>query len=155
MRPTDPFESLLERYRGLLYSQAIKFSRRGADTDDLLQEAAIALWGDRERLLGLPAVQQAALVWRIGRNAMISTLRRTPQTEGLPDYYEATTDDNTMVRELHERIALLDEPDRTIVEMQLQGYSYEEIAAATGLTEKNVSVRLVRTKERLKKTFEI
>ena len=95
------------------------------------------------------------MVWRIGRNAMIDTLRRSRPTEALPDYYEATADDNTMVRELHERIALMDEPDRTLLTMQLEGYSYDEIAAATGLTEKNVSVRLVRAKEKLKKTYYI
>ncbi len=155
VRPQDPFDNLLHRYRGLLYTQARHFSRRGTDADDLLQEAAIALWGDRERLLGLPAVEQAAMVWRIGRNAMIDTLRRSRPTEALPDYYEATADDNTMVRELHERIALMDEPDRTLLTMQLEGYSYDEIAAATGLTEKNVSVRLVRAKEKLKKTYYI
>jgi DNA-directed RNA polymerase specialized sigma24 family protein len=35
--------------------------------------------------------------------------------------------------------------------MQLEGYSYEEIGNALGMTEKNVSVRLVRAKERLKR----
>ena len=155
VRPTDPFDAMLHRYRGLLYSQAIRFARRGAEPDDLLQEAAIALWGDRERLLGLTAVQQAAMVWRIGRNAMISTLRRTPRTEAMPDRYDAAADDSTAVHELHERIALMDEPDRTLLTMQLEGYSYDEIAAATGLTAKNVSVRLVRAKEKLKKTYYI
>jgi DNA-directed RNA polymerase specialized sigma24 family protein len=37
--------------------------------------------------------------------------------------------------------------------MQLEGYSYEEIGNALEMTEKNVSVRLVRTKERLRKAM--
>ena len=55
--------------------------------------------------------------------------------------------------QLHERIALLPEPDRTIVTMQLEGYSYEEIGQQLGMTEKNVSVRLVRIKEKIRKEW--
>ena len=37
--------------------------------------------------------------------------------------------------------------------MQLEGYSYEEIGKQLEMTEKNVSVRLVRAKERLRKAM--
>ena len=64
-------------------------------------------------------------------------------------------EDRSLLRELHERIALLDEPDRTIVRLQLEGYNYVEIGDRVGMTEKNVSVRLVRIKEKLRKSMEI
>lgn len=123
--------------------------------DDLLQEATVALWRDHERLLSLSGISQAALIWKIGRNAVIDSLRRVKETEELPENYEAVEEDRSLLRELHERIALLDEPDRTIVGMQLEGYSYEEIAAHVGMTEKNVSVRLVRIREKLRKSMTI
>ena len=123
--------------------------------DDLLQEATVALWRDHERLLSLSGISQAALIWKIGRNAVIDSLRCVKETEELPENYEAVEEDRSLLRELHERIALLDEPDRTIVGMQLEGYSYEEIAAHVGMTEKNVSVRLVRIREKLKKSMTI
>ena len=123
--------------------------------DDLLQESTVALWRDHERLLSLSGISQAALIWKIGRNAVIDCLRRVKETEELPENYEAVEEDRSLLRELHERIALLDEPDRTIVGMQLEGYSYEEIAAHVGMTEKNVSVRLVRIREKLKKSMTI
>lgn len=121
--------------------------------DDLLQEATVALWQDRERLLSLPQVQQAAMVWKIARNAAIDTLRRSKESDSLPDGYDVPSDDRTLLEELHERIALLEEPDRTIVRMQLEGYSYEEIGNAVEMTEKNVSVRLVRIKEKIRKEW--
>lgn len=93
------------------------------------------------------------MVWKIGRNAIIDTLRRTRETEPLPEHMELPGDDRTLINELHEQIDLLNEPDRTIVRLQLQGYSYEEIAAEVGLTEKNISVRLVRIREKLRKAF--
>lgn len=155
MRPQDPFETLLHRYRGLLFTLCQRHANRSVEVDDLLQEAAIALWRAREKVLPLPSVQQAALVWKIARNAVIDNLRRTPLTDSLPDDYDNVEDDKTFINELHEQIALLDEPDRTIVRMQLEGYNYEEIGEAVNMTEKNVSVRLVRIKDKLRKKMTI
>ena len=155
MRPQDPFETLLHRYRGLLFTLCQRHANRSVEVDDLLQEATIALWRARERVLPLPSVQQAALVWKIARNAVIDNLRRTPLTDSLPDDYDTVEDDKTFINELHEQIALLDEPDRTIVRMQLEGYNYEEIGEAVNMTEKNVSVRLVRIKDKLRKKMTI
>ena len=155
VKPQDPFEAMLHRHRGLLFSLCRHFSRRGLEIDDLLQEATVALWRDRERLLSLPALQQTALTWKIGRNAVIDCLRRVKETEALPEDYEEVDEDRSLLRELHERIAQLDEPDRSIVQMQLEGYNYKEIGEQIGITEKNVSVRLVRIKEKLRKSMEI
>ena len=97
--------------------------------------------------------RRAALTWRIARNAVIDALRRTEDTEALPEGHDTAAEDRSLIHELHERIALLPEPDRTIVRMQLEGYSYEEIGAELGMTEKNVSVRLVRIKEKIRKEW--
>lgn len=153
MRTEDPFDALLHRYRGLLFTLCRSFKHRGLDIDDLIQEATIALWRDRERLLSLGGVQQAALTWKIARNAVIDAMRRTGETEAMPEGHDTAAEDRTLVEQLHERIALLPEPDRTIVRMQLEGYSYEEIGAELGMTEKNVSVRLVRIKEKIRKEW--
>lgn len=146
---------MLHRHKGMLFFLCRHYSRRGLEIDDLLQEATVALWRDRERLLSLPAIQQAALIWKIGRNAVIDCLRRVKETEALSEGYEVVDEDRSLLRELHERIALLDEPDRTIVRLQLEGYNYKEIGDQMSMTEKNVSVRLVRIKEKLRKSMEI
>jgi RNA polymerase sigma-70 factor (ECF subfamily) len=82
---------------------------------------------------------------------VIDALRRIEDTESIPEYHDEVDEDRSMIQALHEMISQLEEPDRSIVRMQLEGYSYEEIGARLGMTEKNVSVRLVRTKEKLKK----
>ncbi len=121
----------------------------------MLQEVTVALWRDHERLLSLSAVPQAALIWKIGRNKIIDCLRRLKETESLPEGYEVVDEDRSLLHELHEQIALLDEPDRSIVRLQLEGYNYQEIGDRVGITEKNVSVRLVRIKEKLRKSMNI
>jgi len=150
-KKTDPFEELLHRYRGLLFTLCSRFRHRGLETDDLIQEATIALWHNREKLLALGSVQQAALTWKVARNAVIDALRHYEETEKLPEYYDEVDEDRSLMKELHEQIGRLEEPDRSIVRLQLQGFSYDEIGEKLEITEKNVSVRLVRAKEKLKK----
>ena len=152
----------------MLYSICRRLSRRGADVEDLLQEVSLALWQNREKLMSIPAgPKQAAWVWRTAYNAAVDVLRRTKPTEPLSDHMEELdagsrrmSDESvqdysrkTQIEELYEQIELLGEPDKTIVKMQLQGYNYKEIGDATGMTEKNVSVRLVRVKERLRQAM--
>ena len=155
MRLKDPFEAMLHRHRGMLFMLCRHYSWQGLEVHDLLQEVTLALWRDHEHLLTLPAVQQTALIWKIGRNACIDCVRRLKKAEALPEDYDVVADDRSLLHELHERIALLDEPDRSIVKMQLEGYNYEEIAKQTGMSVKNVSVRLVRIKEKLRKSMTI
>jgi RNA polymerase sigma-70 factor (ECF subfamily) len=52
---------------------------------------------------------------------------------------------------LHSRIHRLQPFDRAIVLLWLENLSYEEIASIVGISVKNVSVRLFRIKEELKK----
>ena len=155
MRVTEPFDTLLHHYRGLLFALCQRFARRGVEVDDLFQEVSIALWKAREEVQPLPSIQQAALVWKIARNAAIDNLRRNPETDALPEGYDEMEEDRTHIKELYEQIERLDEPDRTIVRMQLEGYSYQEIGAAVNMTEKNVSVKLVRIKEKLRNRMTI
>jgi RNA polymerase sigma-70 factor (ECF subfamily) len=52
---------------------------------------------------------------------------------------------------LYKRIHRLKPFDRAIVLLWLEGMPYEEIASIVGITTKNVSVRLYRIKEELKR----
>ena len=53
--------------------------------------------------------------------------------------------------QLRRRITRLDPMDRAIVLLWLEDMAYEEIGAIVGMSAKNVGVRLIRIKEKLKK----
>ena len=55
-------------------------------------------------------------------------------------------------RQLNRRISQLGPFDRAIILLWLENMSYEEIGEIVGISTKNVSVRLFRIKEKLKKT---
>ena len=66
------------------------------------------------------------------------------------DLYNDEDHETKQVRQLHERIQRLDLIDRALVMMWLEGMNYDEIADVVGISVKNVGVKLVRIKEKLK-----
>ena len=63
-------------------------------------------------------------------------------------------DDSRHIQQLNRRISQLGPFDRAIILLWLENMSYEEIGEIVGISTKNVSVRLFRIKEKLKKTNE-
>ena len=59
--------------------------------------------------------------------------------------------DSKQMQALNHRISRLNPFDRAIVLLWLENMSYEEIGLVVGISTKNVSVRLFRIKEQLKK----
>ena len=64
--------------------------------------------------------------------------------------YEPTDEDSMQIRQLYDRINKLGFIDRSIILMWLENMSYEDIGAILGITANNVSVKLVRIREKLK-----
>jgi len=143
---------MMLRYRGLLFSVCRRYSSAGLEVDDLLQETTLALWNLRKELFGITlAPRQAAWIWRVARSTCIDLRRkRSHNLTPLPDDYDAPAEDTTLHDALHELIAQLPEPDRTIVTMHLEGYEYKEIGRKTGMTKNHVGIRLMRIKEKLR-----
>ena len=94
-------------------------------------------------------------IWRVSLNTCISSDRKkkivsVPLIMGI-DLFEDRDEDTTQIKMLYNRISRLKHFDRAIVLLWLENFSYEEIAAIVGISVKNVSVRLFRIKEELKK----
>ncbi len=147
------FEQVLMQHQSMLYRLCSRFSSREVTVEDLMQDIAVALWRQREKLWSVPdGVQRKSWIWKLARNTAIDTIRKAPSFSELDEQMADSIqdEDHSLVDTLREQIALLEEPDRTIVRLQLEGYAYAEIAAKLKMTEKNVSVRLVRVKEQLR-----
>ena len=62
-----------------------------------------------------------------------------------------TDDETRQIQQLYRSINKLGVVDRAIILLWLENMSYEEIGQIIGISTKNVSVKLVRIKEQLKK----
>ena len=65
--------------------------------------------------------------------------------------FDDSDEDSRQIQLLRSRINKLGPFDRAIVLLWLENLSYDEIGAIVGISAKNVSVRLVRIKDQLKK----
>ncbi|NLD22066.1 MAG: sigma-70 family RNA polymerase sigma factor [Bacteroidales bacterium] len=149
------FTQLVKENKSTIYTVCFMFSDDKAQVDDLFQEVLINLW---KGFAGFKAESaQSTWVWKVALNTCISADRkdkRRKNTEPLKvdiDLYQDTDSDTRQVRALHNRINKLQPFDRAIVLLWLENLSYDDIGAIVGISAKNVSVRLVRIKEELKK----
>ena len=122
---------------------------------DLFQEILINLWKGFPQFRGDSNVK--TWIYRVSLNTCISSERKkSRKVETLPltmdiNLFSDSDDDTKQVQMLRDRINKLGPFDRAIVLLWLENLSYDEIGAIVGISAKNVSVRLVRIKDQLKK----
>ena len=146
---------MIREHKGTIYTVCYMFSNDPDEVADLFQETLINLWRGSGTFRGDSA--QGSWIWKVALNTCISSDRkkkRGPRTEPLSmdiDLFEDRDGDTRQIGMLRERIGKLGPFDRAIVLLWLENLSYEEIGQIVGISPKNVSVRLVRIKEQLKK----
>lgn len=148
------FNNLIRRNKATIYSVCLMFADCQDDANDLMQEVMIKLWKGYKSFQG--RCEEKGWVWRVAMNTCItqdSSRRKTKAANAAvdPNLLTADTDDSRQMRMLHDRIHRLQPFDRAIILLWLEDMPYDEIGKIVGISAKNVSVRLVRIKEQLKK----
>ena len=145
---------------GIIYKIS-KLYAEGEDREDLKQEIIYQLWKSYPNYLGDSKFQ--TWMYRVALNTALLGLRaRKIKYTGLSgleqskaeDPYEYQ-DDEARVRQLYRQISLLKDLDKTIIFLYLEECTYNEIAEITGISSKNVSVRLTRIREKLREQLHI
>ena len=150
------FVELVHAHQGAIRKVAALYARDHADREDLFQEIVLQLWRSFDSFRGDAAF--STFLYRVALNTALMRLRRAyrrpevalehpPEELAAPEPSCAAGD----VERLYAAIRQLSPVDRAIVMLVLDERSYEEIAAVAGLTRANVSVRIVRAKDRLRR----
>ena len=148
------FAQMVREHKSTIYTVCFMFSKDSDEVNDLFQEVLINLWKGFESFEGKSKID--TWIWRVSFNTCITQERKKKRTSSIPlsmeiDLFNDKDEDTRQVQMLYDRIHQLKPFDRAIVLLWLENMSYEEIAAIVGITVKNVSVRLYRIKEELKK----
>lgn len=149
------FETVVRRHRSTIYTVCYMFSNDADEVADLFQDTLINMWKGFAKFRGESDVK--TWIWRVSLNTCITAERKkSRRAEQVPltmdiNLFEDSDDDTRQIRLLRERIGRLRHFDRAIVLLWLESLSYDEIGAIVGISAKNVSVRLVRIREQLKK----
>jgi|SRR5664279_249838 len=159
---TEHFLAFVKDQKKILYKVAYAYCRNAEDRRDLIQEMLVALWQSFGRFDG--RCQPSTWTYRVAMNVAISFYRhegrRRRDTVSLDEFgldfaaadevFAQTGDNMRVLRALIDR---LDELNRALILMFLDGFSYEEIADVVGITATNVSTRLSRIKQKLQREF--
>lgn len=148
------FSHLIKRHKTTIYSVCLMFASCQDEANDLMQEVLIKLWSGRSGFK--EHGDECGWVWRVAMNTCITQDKRRKRRKKIQvpidsNLLTADTPDSRQMQQLHERIRSLAPFDRAIVLLWLEDLSYEEIGKIVGTSAKNISVRLVRIKEQLKK----
>lgn len=148
------FTDIVNRHKRTIYTVCYMFSQDKDEIEDLFQDILVRMWNGFETFRGESSLN--TWVWRVSLNTCLNfekTRKRGGQRVelsvdiGLSDESDA---DAMQICQLHERIGKLGFIDRSIILLWLENMSYDEIGAIVGISPKNVSVKLVRIREKLK-----
>lgn len=148
------FEKIIHENKSMIYTVCYMFSEDADEVNDLFQEVLINLWKGFASFRGDSKVGR--WIWRVSFNTCFTQDRKKKDVNKVQltmdiSLFDETDDDDQQIQILYQRIHQLKPLDRAIVLLWIEGISYEEIGAIVGLSVKNVSVRLYRIKEQLKK----
>ena len=148
------FAQIVQENKRRIYTVCYMFSKDADEVNDLFQEILINLWKGLQSFEGDKFL--STWVWRVSLNTCINWSKKQKRTlEKVPldvniNLFEDMDEDSMQIRQLYDRINKLGYIDRSIILMWLENLSYDEIGSILGITANNVSVKLVRIREKLK-----
>ena len=159
----EDFLNLVQENRRIIYKIGNLYCRDKTDIEDLAQEIIYQLWKSRDSFDA--KAKFTTWMYRIALNVAISFYRKDskrkeghePIAEHLIEMPAETGSGETesninLLMTFINELAVL---DKALMILYLEENSYREIAEILGITETNVATRIGRTKEKLKKRFEI
>ena len=124
------------------------------DQEDLFQEIIYQLWKSFSAFKGESKI--SSWIYRIALNTAIAVYRKSKISidyyDEFPEHIHPSNDKTISENEerLFWALRQLNDSEKAVISLYLEDFSYQEIAAITGLSESNVGVRLNRIKNKLK-----
>ena len=148
------FENVVRQYKANLYMICYMYAKDKDEANDFFQETLIRLWQGFSQFRGESNIN----TWlsRICINTCISSLRKKKKhAETIPlsidmELLEETHENGKQLAQMYRLIGKLGVLDKALVLLWLDNMSYADIAEVMGLSVSNVSVKLMRIKEKLK-----
>ena len=149
------FSNFVKTCKNTVFTVCYLFSKDQEEANDLFQETLVNLWRGFDSFQG--KCDAKTWIWRVSLNTCLTFERKKKRrVETVPlnmdiNLFTDTDNDTRQIQQLYHRINKLGVVDRAIILLWLENMSYEEIGQIIGISTKNVSVKLVRIKEQLKK----
>lgn len=147
------YNQIVEQYANNLYRYALHITHDDDWAHDIVQDSFEKLWRNAD---SVAAEKAKSYMFSIAHNAIIDTIRKNKrqvvtETELLPQ--ASHCNQYSDLKELLDKaVALLPEAQRSALLLRdYEGYSYQDIADITGLSESQVKVYIYRARVSMKK----
>lgn len=152
--PEKEFENVVRQYKANLYMICYMYAKDSNEANDFFQETLIRLWQGFSQFRGESNIN----TWlsRICINTCISSLRnKKKHSKTIPlsidmEFLEENNESGRQLAQMYRLINKLGVLDKALILLWLDNMSYVDIAEIMGLSVSNVSVKLMRIKEKLK-----
>jgi RNA polymerase sigma-70 factor (ECF subfamily) len=149
------FEDWLSRHRGLLFKVVRAYATTPPDQDDLFQEIALQVWKSIPNFQRRSA--ESTWLYRVAlQTALAWTRRERKHRTGQRDLgpvehvLQAPSEPvDPRLDWLYAEINRMEAVDRSLCLLQLDGFSYREMAELLGISASNVGVKVHRIKQQL------
>jgi RNA polymerase sigma-70 factor (ECF subfamily) len=157
MAGKNRFLEQIEQNQDIVHKICGLYAAKRDDRKDLSQEIICQLWKSYQSFRG--DSKFTTWMYKVALNTALLNLRRhrgRMRTESLKEHHTnipaeaAGKEKHGQISKLYGAISQLGKLDRAIILLYLEQLSYKEISEVIGISESNVSVRLVRIKKKLK-----
>jgi RNA polymerase sigma-70 factor (ECF subfamily) len=149
------FAQWIDAHKAILFKVARAYGASHADREDLFQEIALQVWHSVEAFRGDAAV--TTWIYRVALNTALAWKRKERRHGDGREDLEATagllvsppSERDPRLDWIYQKISALDEVNRSLALLMLDGFSYHEMSEILGLSESNVGVKINRIKAAL------
>jgi RNA polymerase sigma-70 factor (ECF subfamily) len=156
-RQKDQFLDILEKNIGIIIKIARAYSKTVSDKEDLINDITLELWKSFGRFKGDSKI--STWIYRIALNTSMNYKRKREkdklffmddlkQVENLSWLIEQS--ESSLSEILYQCIDELNQLNKAIILLYLDGNSHEQISDITGVSKTNVGTRINRIKEQIK-----
>lgn len=150
------FNKWINEYRSLLFKVVRTYADTPFDQNDLFQEITLQVYSSIPNFRGDSS--EVTWLYRIAFNTAIKWLAKekkyTTAHQQLTDQEHVIAPighqkDDDRIKWLYDQIKMMDEIDRSLTLLILDGRSYKEMSEILGISESNVGVKIHRIKKQL------
>ncbi|WP_074406290.1 MULTISPECIES: RNA polymerase sigma factor [Aquimarina] len=150
------FTRIIKENEGVIFKITTIYTDNYEDQKDLYQEIVYQLWKSYDSFKGDSKI--STWMYRVGLNTAITRLKKEKRRGNQIEIYDVImrqteqydTEFEERLKKLYAHIHNLNELDKGLILLLLEGKKYEEIAVITGLSPTNVGTKISRIKQKLK-----
>ncbi|MET7029176.1 RNA polymerase sigma factor [Sediminicola luteus] len=156
MNKEEQFTTLIKKNEGVIFKITTLYTDHRDDQKDLYQDIVYQLWKSFDSFRNQSKI--STWMYRIALNTAITRLKkrkRKPDEVGIDqiileqtEHYDPQFEERLKL--VYAQIQNLNDLEKGIMLLLLEGKQYDEISLITGLTPTNVATRISRIKQKLK-----